>query len=558
MFQVYWHEKYKTKANVNRIRAESIHAPRGVIRDRNEIILVDNHSTYILSVIPGEMKDREAEFALISALAGLKIENLNENFKRYYRSKFIPVKIAKDLSLRQISIIEEHMLELPGVQFSHFQERFYPGDINGSQFLGYLKEIDRHNWNIMDNASDYEYGDLVGWQGLEKAYEKNLRGVKGVNYYEVDAFNRIMGNVQGWDNVSPVPGKDLTTTIDSQLQLTLENVMKKYRGVAVASDPETGEILAYVSSPSYANTLFTGATEDTVWQKILADTNKPLLNRVTNGLYPPGSTLKMIPVLIMLEKGLVKNDEIVTCTGKYTLGDRDFHCWKEEGHGDVNLESAVIQSCNVFFYHMSQRFDLAMWSNLCRKFGFGEVTGVDLPAERMGNVPDAKYMNRRYGSRGWSKKGYMLNVSLGQGDILVTPLQMLQYINLIANKGTSNKLHFAQNLNESSPVNIEISNASWSKLESFLKKVVNSPRGTGKLANPGIPGLTVSGKTGTAQNPHGEHHAWFVGYGDKSGKKLSVVILIENIGHGGEFATPVARKAFSTFYALDLASGQVK
>lgn len=548
MFQIYWHEKYKTRANVNRIRAESIHAPRGVIRDRNGIILSDNHSTYILSVIPGELRNKEEEFVLLSELTGLNKKVLEDNYNRYYRSRFVPVKIAKDLTLKQISFIEEHRLELPGVHFSHFQERYYPTGMNGAHFMGYLKEIDKSNWVIESESGDYEYGDLVGWQGIEKNYEQELRGVKGVNYYEVDAYNRIIGNVQGWDNILPSPGLDIDLTIDARLQISLEKTMEKYRGVAVASVPQTGEILAFVSSPDYPNSLFTGATNDELWQEILADTNKPLLNRIKDGLYPPGSTLKMIPAMILMENHLVGKNEMVDCVGKYTLGDRDFHCWKEEGHGEVNLENAIIQSCNVYFYHMSQRFGLEEWAELCRSFGFGTVTGIDLSSERKGIVPDPSYMNNRYGSQGWSKKGYMLNVSLGQGDILVTPLQMLQYINMIANRGETKTLHLTKQFKKAETVRTEIGTATWKRLEEYLTKVVNSQFGTGKLANPGIPGLTISGKTGTAQNPHGEHHAWFVGYGEKDGVKLSVVILIENIGHGGEFATPVARKLFSDHF----------
>jgi len=549
MFQVYWHEKYKTKANVNRIRAESINAPRGVIRDRNGNILADNTSTYILSVIPGELEDKEQEFSLLAKLTGIREDILHSNYKKYYRSRFVPAKIAKDLTLKQISMIEEHMLEFPGVQFSHLQERFFPTEMNGAHFLGYLKEIDRNNWKKLSKLGDYEYGDLVGWQGIEKVYENDLRGTKGVNYYEVDALNRIMGNVQGWANVTSKPGKDINLTIDKNLQIKLEQIMRGFRGTAVASIPETGEILAFVSTPNFPNTLFTGITDDNSWQEILADTNKPLLNRITDGLYPPGSTLKMIPVLLFLEKGLVTGDETVECTGVYTLGDRDFHCWKEEGHGTVNLESAVIQSCNIYFYHMSQRFNLTEWAKLCYSFGFGKPTKLDLPSEREGIIPEPQYMNRKYGSRGWSKRGYMLNVSLGQGDVLVTPLQMLQYVNLLANRGETKTLHLARNNKNIKRINTKISNGSWEKMESYLRKVVNHNKGTGKLANPHMNGLIISGKTGTAQNPHGEHHAWFIGYGIMNDRKMSIVILLENTGHGGEFATPVARKAFEEYFA---------
>ncbi len=548
--QIYQASEYRSKAESNRIKALKINAPRGLILDRNNTILVDNKPTYVLSAIPNEIQDKNKVFHTISNLTGIDSLLLKENFKKYYRNRFAPTRLIKDLTFEQISIIEEHKLDLQGLQITQFPERFYPTTISGTHFLGYVNEVNLNIYNSLEQKELYELGDLIGWHGIEKQNENNLRGDKGIRFIEVDAFGREVGLVEDYSTVFPIPGNDIQLTIDLGLQELLETLMQDYRGVAVVSNPKNGDILAYVSSPSHAPDLFTGAVTSAEWNEILGDPGRPLVDRVSTGQYPPGSTLKMITAMKLIEERLIDPFWTANCTGKYFFGDREFGCWNEEGHGDVNLQEAIAQSCNVYFYKVIQKLSITEWSETCRQFGFGEKTHIDLPTEKRGVIPTKDYMNRRYGRWGWSK-GSMLNMVIGQGEVLVTPLQILNYINLIATRGSASRIHLVKdNINPAS-VSPTYSRQTWSKLETYLHAVITDKKGTGKAANPKINGLKIYGKTGTAENPHGEPHAWFIGYGKKAKDIISLAILVENGGHGGETSAPIARHIFKYSFGVN-------
>lgn len=536
------------KADVNRIRAISLNAPRGLITDRNGTIIVDNYPTYVLTGIPGEMGDESQIFKIVSECTGIDTVVLKTNYKKYYRGKFLPSRIAKDLTFDQLSRIEEHKTDLAGINYTQFPERTYSNKINASHLLGYVKEVDHALINELPDPDQYVFGDLVGWRGLEKVYENNLRGKKGVYFIEVDAFGREIGISTDREAQYPVPGNNLLTSIMLPLQEMLEEKLEGHKGIALVSNPRTGEILAFVSKPDYPANLFTGKTSVDKWKKIISDPEKPLLNRITHGLYPPGSTLKMITVMSLLEKRKVNFSETVDCKGVYTLGNRDFRCWKEDGHGPVNLEEAIAQSCNIYFYDVVQRLSIDEWAESCRLFGFGSKTGIDLYSEARGIVPTSSFLTKHYGRWGWSK-GHLLNISLGQGELVATPIQMLQYINLLATKGHTRGLHMLKN-RKSKKVEIStFSKNTWDKIDFYMQKVINSPRGTGKRSNPKIPGVIVAGKTGTAQNPHGDDHAWYIGYAKNQNDIASVVILVEQGGHGGETAAPIARSVFELLFS---------
>ena len=546
--QVVRHNQYKEKANINSVRAESLHAPRGSILDRNGKIIVDNAPTYVLIAQPNIVGNIDSMLSIISRLINCDSTALSENYKKNYYGYFTPVRLIKDLTFEQISRLEEHRLDLPGIEYKQIQERHYASDINGSHFLGYVVEIDKINLQSVPNSSVYSYGDLIGWSGLEKSYESYLRDQKGVEYRAVDAYGRVIGKMIDRNEIAPEPGKDLVTTIDSKLQRFIEDLMEGKRGSVIVGEPNTGEILSFVNSPSYSPDLFTGATLSDEWNDILNDPDKPLLNRITRGLYPPASTLKMIVIAYILEHKVISPNKQIYCSGKYRLGNRIFRCWNEAGHGYVDLDKALIESCDVYFYNIIQNIPLNDWAELCRQFGFGQKTGIDLPSESSGNVPDEKYFDSRYGERGWTR-GLKLNISIGQGETLVTPIQLLTYINLFFTNGSTKQPHFV----ESSKVkNVKIDNISkrtWDRINNLLYRVVSDKKGTGQLADPHIDGLKVAGKTGTAENPHGDPHALFIGYAVKDEIRRSFVILLENAGHGGDAAAPLARKILSYIYS---------
>ena len=545
--QVAQHNRYKTKANINSVRAESLSAPRGSIIDRNGKIIVDNAPTYVLMALPNVVNNIDSTISVICQLINLDSTLLSNNYKKYYNGYFMPVRLIKDLTFEQISRLEEHRLDLHGIEYKQIQERHYALDINGSHFLGYVVEVDRVNLKNIPNSNEYNFGDLIGWSGLEKSYEGHLRDQKGVEYNAVDAYGRIIGKVAGRNKIYPIPGKDLITTIDSELQSFIEDIMIDNRGCVIVGEPTTGEIFSFVNSPSYSPDLFTGVTLSKEWNRILNDPDKPLLNRITRGLYPPGSTLKMIALAYILENGIISPKKQYYCSGKYRFGNRTFKCWNEAGHGYVDLDKALIQSCNVYYYNVIQNIPLNDWADLCRQFGFGAKTGIDLPSESFGIVPDENYFDLRYGEKGWTE-GFKLNLSIGQGETLVTPIQLLTYINLFFTNGNAKQPHFIQSTAINSILVENISKRTWNKLNNLLNRIVNNKKGTGKLANPHIEGLKVAGKTGTAQNPHGEPHAWFIGYAVKDDIKRSFVVLLENAGHGGDEAAPIVREILSYIY----------
>jgi len=555
--QVVQSHQYRKKANINSVRAESIHAPRGAILDRYGKIIVDNAPTYILVAQPNVISNIDSTLSIISNLLNYDPLIISENYKKNYYGYFTPVRLIKDLTFEQISKLEEHKLDLPGIEYKQIQERNYASDINGSHFLGYVIEVDRKNQIDITNSNDYKYGDLIGWQGLEKSYEGYLRDQRGVKYNAIDAYGRMIVGTQDDNTIMAESGKDLIITIDTKLQKFVEDLFSERRGCVIISEPETGEILTFVSSPSYAPDLFTGVTLSDDWNRILNNPDKPLLNRLIHGLYPPASTFKMIVLAYLLENGIISPNKQYYCSGRYRFGNRIFRCWDESGHGYVNLDKALIESCDVYFYNVIQAIPLDDWSEMCRQFGFGEKTGIDLPSESSGNVPDEEYFDNRFGEKGWTT-GLKLNISIGQGEILVTPIQLLTYINLIYTKGNTYQIHFSKFAKLKNLKNEQISESTWDRINNLLYQVVNNKKGTGQLANPHITNLTVSGKTGTAENPHGEPHAWFIGYAVQSDKKRSFVILLENAGHGGDVAAPIAREILSYIYEEPNVNGNGK
>jgi len=537
---------YNQRAENNRIRAMSMPAPRGLILDRHGEIIVDNYPTYILYGIGAEIINKKHNYNVISQSTGIDTTVLKQNYQNYYRNRFVPTRLAKDLTINQLSRLEEEKNELSGIIYKQFPERVYNQKIHASHVLGYLKEIDRQSIEKLGEDNQYEYGDLIGWSGIEKNYESSLRGKKGVTYYQVDAFGREAGEIFGQENILPYPGKNITTTLDVSLQQLLETELRGRRGVGIVSRPETGGILAYVSAPNYNPDLFTGLISNSDWQSVIADTNRPLLDRAANGIYPPGSIFKMVVAIALLEKKLINPQDEIFCPGSYDFYDRTFGCWNQNGHGKINIEQAIVQSCDVYFYEVIQKIKLDELAEAAKQFGFGLETYIDLPSEMKGIMPTQQFMNRLYGRWGWSQ-GALLNMAIGQGEILVTPLQMARYINMLATKGKTRTLHIVQNKNHNIP-EPNISNRSWNLIQKYMSKVVTAPQGTGRLSNPKIPGLKIWGKTGTAENPHGEPHAWYIAYGEKDGEMISVVILLENGGHGGEMATPLARNVFKHYF----------
>ena len=542
--QILDYDKYSKKANTNRIRKVTTSAPRGLILDRNGQILVDNLPTYILNAVPGELSSKKETFDFISQIISVNPEILLSNFKKYYRGKFIPARVAKDLTFEQISRLEESRFNLEGVYYQKFPERYFPSNVRASHILGYVKEVDREIRNSMINPQEYELGDIIGWSGLEKSYEDILKGSHGVQFYQVDVYGREVGFVQDFNPINPEPGINIYTTIDVDIQQSLENILDQKRGVVIVGIPETGEILGAVSKPDFRPDLFTGRILNSDWDEIINNPSKPLLNRFNQGLYPPGSIVKMITQAILLDHPDFDPFITQTCDGAYQFGDRLFGCWLTTGHGNTDLSSAITQSCDIYFYKTIHYYDLDKLAYYFRAFGFGSIVRIDIKGEYKGTVPDTEYMNNRYGRFGWSR-GSILNFCIGQGELLVTPIQVFNYLNLLVTQGNTHVPHFVKTDNLVSVDRPQITPESWDRITFDMSQVIKNEHGTGKNANPNNPNAKVYGKTGTAENPHGEDHAWFIGWMDFKEENYSVVVLLENAGSGGTVAAPIAKKVFN-------------
>lgn len=540
--QIYQHSKYETKAGNNSVRKISLHAPRGIIYDRNGIPIVDNRQIYDLSVIPFDVTN-QFDYRMVSKRTGVSSIELKEKIAKGKKSfhRFRPIPIKRHINFETRSHLEENKLSLPGTIFSEFPARTYPVKAKLTHVLGYLRAVTELSVSIPNQELDYKLGDVFGFSGIERIYESILRGRDGTEFRLVDIYGIDHGVYQDNPGLQPTPGKPLNLSIDSELQALIEDLFRGKKGAAICMMPQSGEVLAFVSAPDYDLNSFAGPVPIELWERWNTDSERPLLNRGIQGLYPPGSTFKLIGAALAKEESIVDKNWTVNCNGVYHLGDRDFHCWNNAGHGIVNMDKAIFQSCNIYFYHLIQKLSFNNWKAMAENFGFGATTGIDLLGEKGGLVPGKKYMNKKYGRYGWAT-GNLLTFIIGQGDILVTPIQVAQMMSIIATRGNTKTPHLLVD-SPSENIIVSLKSTTWDFLQQATWNVVNHEDGTGKAAK--VLGGEVHGKTGTAQNPHGENHSWFAGYLVKDGAPiLSLAILVEHGGKGSVEAALISHKIF--------------
>jgi penicillin-binding protein 2 len=547
-YQILDHYQYVTYAEDNSIREVRLPAPRGMMFDRHGNFLVTNRPQYSLAVIPAEVRKSMGDLNGLSRyleITSADIEQIVDEASGPYQ-KFQPVILFEEVSFTQRSYIEEHRLEFPGIFFIDHAIRHYPSRARATHIIGYLRNISEDD--IEEYRRDgYFMGDVVGSAGLEKQSERILRGQDGYRYHLVDYLLRDLGEVPHKPTRHPVPGHDLQLALDIELQAVVEQVMESHRGVCIAMDPSNGEIFAYVSSPDYVLAPFTGPIPPALWEQWRDHPDKILLDRAINGLYPPGSLFKLVAVAAALAGGKVDPEETVECKNVYVFGNRVFHCNIWPGHGHVNMEDAVRLSCNIYFYKLIQWIGFEAWVEMAHAFGFGSRTGVELPLESVGLVPTPEYMDREYAEQGWTA-GHLLNLVLGQGDLLVTPLQIARMTAAIANGGllVTPKLVKSPRLQESRDRVIDLPLRIWRDLQQAMYQVVNGEKGTGFRAR--VDGAAIYGKTGTAQNPHGDSHSWFSGFvNTESYQQLVVTVLVEQGGLGSRTAAPIGGQIFQDF-----------
>ena len=545
--QILNRHSYENKSADNSIKSIEQIPLRGVMYDRNMKLLVNNVPAYTIRITPANY-DKGLNHLLESVLevdSGFVNKLLNQ-YKAY--SKFQPIKIKRGVSFDIIAWLEENQEYLHGVDYIVEMHRDYPAGINGSHIFGYIKEVSQKQLNKKD--SYYKLGDYIGYKGIEKTYENELRGKKGWNYVLVDSRRKTIGKYKnGLQDLPAVKGSDIVLSIDAEVQRVAEEQFKGKTGALVAIEPATGEILSLVSAPEYDLSKFSYITPKDFLKKLYTDPGKPLFNRATMSVKPPGSTYKILAAIAGLDLGVINTSTSFYCGGGLDLG-RFFKC--HGVHGNLNVIHAIEKSCNTFFYNLIFKIGLDRWADYSRKFGFGSKTGIDIGEENAGLIPDSKYYEKIYGPN-WPTS-IMASLVIGQGETSVTPLQLAQYTALIANNGLTYKPHLVKGFVDDNTgkvipfifkkTEVNIDKKIFDKVKEGMFLVVN---GEGTATNIRSNEYLIAGKTGTAQNPHGKDHAWFIAFAPFDNPQIAVAVLVENAGFGSTYAAPIAKKIIETY-----------
>ena len=549
---------YRDLSEDNYVQGFEVRAPRGLIIDRNGEILADNRVS--LSITLSRVRDRDDETLadLLAEVLALDrefvAEKLLETRMRYYGA----VALIENANLEQVSRVEERRSELPGVKVETTARRRYLGGSLCTHALGYVGEVSVGELHSMEPLG-YAPRDIVGKAGVEQRYELLLRGRDGAEYWVCDSAGRELYPFEGGPSRDIRPGHSLVLTIDAEAQRAAEEALKKHAaGAVVAIEPRTGEVLVMASHPAPDPNAFAEGLSDDEWRELATSPMHPLLNRAIQAVYPPGSPFKLVTAGAGLETGVIRRGTHVMCRGSYKYGIRTFRCWKAEGHGLTDVFDGIVESCDVFMYQVGAKLGVATLMQWAERSGMGKRTGVDIAGEGAGNVPTPAWYDRRYGKKKWSR-GVVINLSIGQGELLVTPLQAACLACGIANSGVVYTPHLFKRVQTYSgrtigtarntvAYELPYSDSTMKLLQQAMVAVVEAQNGTGKLAR--IEGMEVAGKTGTAQNPHGEDHSCFIAYAPADDPQIALAVIAENAGGGGAIAAPMAREIMKAYFRI--------
>jgi penicillin-binding protein 2 len=557
--QVVEHEHFRDLAKNNRVRMEVLRAPRGAIFDRHGELLADNRPSFeiLFRPFPAESAGRyridDDWYARAAALVEVDSLVLRAAVKQAGRSGE-SVVLRENAPFEVMAAVEELGETVPGIEVRIEPLRHYLHGAFAGHVLGYAGEINEAELATRLERG-YRPGDLIGRSGLERAYETDLRGIDGAEFVVVNAMGQRVSTLTEGPPRLPTPGRDLVLTLDLGIQRSLEQAMAHVkRGAAVAIDPRDGGILAMVSRPAIDPNEFSVGISSARWREMTEGGANPLLNRAIQGTYPPGSTYKIVSMVAAMNAGIAgPATRVAPCMGSYRFGGRSFGCWKREGHGSLDFIGALQHSCDVYFYQMGPRIGLERLGEASRAMGMGRATGIDLPQERDGLIPDREWYDRRRG--GHFRESFMLNLIIGQGELLLTPLQMATMVAETAREGAPIQPHLLMKIpGGEAPVRrvpphpgLRADAGTWDAVHEALVRVVQE--GTGTAAR--VPGVRVAGKTGTAQNPHGDDHALFVCYAPAENPTIAMAIVIENSGHGGSVAAPIAGEVLRAMFLPD-------
>lgn len=553
-------QQYKEYATSNYVKKSRIEANRGEIFDRNGLPIAQNYPAIHLAIIPGFITNEDSLKTFLSSCLSITAEDFDNflyetRFRKYRENNFID-----NLNEKQVAKFAESFSYFPELRFSISNTRKYHFP---NHFTGYIGRINQEEYaNLKDRG--YHYNSYLGKTGIEKEYESILKGVDGVKLNLVDAkgrnldlFNSISQNRDDI-NIAPINGMDINLTIDLQLQKFVDdNFPSDLRGAVVVMDYENGEVLAYISRPEFDQNIFMSRIPTTMWDSIRSDTTKPFLDRVSKAVYPPGSVFKIITAGFGLENKLISRwTKLSYCDGGMQVGDRYVKCWNKYGHGSLNVLDALKVSCDVFFYDLSFRIGLDDFCYFVKDSMLSEKTGIDIPDEAKGFFPTTKWYKNMYGTY-VSIRGHMVNLSIGQGEMFMSPLQICALYAGIANDGLWKKPHLLKqavrgdsiltinNFTDNTEVKLPYSAENIKIIEEALRKVVTQSNGTAHVIN--RKNRNLYGKTGSAEHKKGrDTHAWFAGYDKDS--KIAVTVFVQEAGGGGSVAAPIAGKIFDYYH----------
>ncbi len=564
---------FRDRSENNRIRTVYIPPPRGLIYDRYGKVLVKNRPSFNVELVSEDSPDPRAALATLAKILSVPPETYLDRLQNQpKRRRFEPKLILKDVNREVVAKVLARSYQMPGVVINVGPAREYLYGEFASHILGYIREI-THDQLVDERFNNQSYlyrqGDIVGQYGIESRWELDLQGRRGVQGVIVNANGVRIGESSYEPEIS---GGSISLTIDFDVQKAADDALKDKRGAIVALDPDTGEILAISSAPGFDPNAFTGELSPTFWRELVTGSERKLNNRAVQGAYPPGSVFKVFMAAAALSEGVVTEDTRVNCPGYFTVGSRVFRCHKKEGHGSVNLHEAIIKSCDVYFYTVGTRLGVDRIHDYAKKFGLGELTGLDLVTETPGLVPSTEW-KRRYFKNPEMKKWYpgeTPSVSIGQGAVTLTPLQIARGLAALINGGHLKRPRLV--------MGGETSSGSWSYepgpndsqgetgiepwvvkvVEAGMEGVVSDPGGTGHRAALSKEfNVAVAGKTGTAQavgadsglkGKHYEDHAWFAGYAPAEAPEIVVVALLENGGHGGVASAPLVKQVMEAYF----------
>lgn len=549
--QVIQGQNYSHIAEKNYVRIKTIFPIRGEIYDRNYCPIVENRPSFNLFITLGKIENKENVTKFIVQNFDIELTEVKEIFQENRFRLYQEILLAQDVPYKIMVETSELMNFYPSLSYRTGTIRNY---LYKNHFTGYVGRINKEEHHKLKDQG-YSINSVIGKTGLEKYYESNLNGINGYEIIQVDASGRSLKFFKHNLKKSPQNGSDLILTIDNNLQEYISSIFPEdIKGTVVVSEVETGGILAYISKPDFDQNIFVNKLSSVAWDEMIQNPNKPMLDRVIHGTYPPGSSYKPIIASLGLESEIITRDtKLAQCKGGLNVGNRFFKCWLDKGHGKLNVVDAIKYSCDVFFYDLSIKCSLEQMNDYTKRSFFTVKTGIDLIGERSGFFPTHKWYVENYGKY-VGIIGPKVNISIGQGEILVTPLQMCFYFNAVANNGKWVQPHILEKeIGEKRTIlysgvtkNLPISTKNLEMIQESLYKAVNERYGTGVAAS--FPDIEVYGKTGSAENHMGEKtHAWFAGYVIWDKPEIAFVVFMENAGHGGSVAAPLAAK-FIKYY----------